>query len=197
MKNKICKICGNVVDREKDAIFDFPILPDWHDLFQYSGSPLHVECVNFVNKEMSISKTLADMHQDVLKAKDDFFSPFLLRDGNIIIMIRLDMMGRSEIEIYDYEDFVILSVLCKEIENLNKMQQKESMTHKYQTLERQDNDLLKIKLSYYTFGYEIVLKYLNYERFMEILNNKIIMETVEGFEKNMEEKLKKRKRKKR
>ena len=159
-----CKICGCDI-AAKEPAFQFPLLPAWHKLSIYNGLEVHIDCVKSIDKEEGISSDLADIKEAVMKSKQDASAPWVLRDGNIIFQALLQDFGLSELEIYDYEDFIELEILYKDIAKIKELKESEAIISKFQTLQRVADG--KLNIIYNRF--ETILQNLDYHRLQTLL----------------------------
>lgn len=166
MKNKtnICKIC-NCEILNQEAIFYFPKLPQWHDLSDLNESKLHINCVKNINQKRKIGSSLADITQDL--AKNSEVSPFIYRDGDIVLRARLD---EEVMEILNFEDFCVMSVSKSILENIQESHTLKSIKIGVNTLHILNGEDLRIE--YKNFIQD--LSELNLSRLKNILKNIII-----------------------
>jgi len=163
MKTKldVCKICAEPII-EREPVYYFPKVPEWHELSDLSGTIVHINCIKTIDSQRMIGRTLADMNQDIASGLD--FTPFIARDGNVIVQGNLDSKA---IEISDYENFVELSVPFKNLERLRNLPRLESVSCKMQTIRRLEND--KLSIEYDLFSVELTsIDYARFKRLMDL-----------------------------
>ena len=120
MNTKTCKICNKAIN-SKEPVFRFPILPSWHELSRFNGLDLHIHCIKAINTNKNIGTALAEIKEATIKSKDDKYAPFIIRDGNIILQALLQSFNLSELEIYNYEDFIELEIFHSNIKNIKDL----------------------------------------------------------------------------
>lgn len=159
MKEKICAVCNNKVERKEPSFF-FPHMPKWHKFFDLSGKAFHINCIKEIDSLRHIGKELADITVDMASRTE--FPYFLSRDGNIVVLAELD---EQSISFIDYENYVEFSVPLSNIEFICALKPCETVNNRMTALKRENDDEVKL----ITTDYEIMLLSLNFTRLIGII----------------------------
>ena len=163
MKNEtaICKICNKRICSD-EAVYYFPKVPEECGFSEFSASILHIACILASEKKELISDSLAEMKQAIASKLD--FTPFISRDKNVIIQGNIDS---RTIEIYNYEDFVELSVPIVQLNKLCNLLPFEFINSTMNTIHLLENNKLKIEYNYFS----VELESLSFPRLVKLVSS--------------------------
>lgn len=159
MKEEFCSYCNRKIYRNA-ADFYMPKLPAWNKLYDLSENVYHIECIKTLDDVRYVGKELADLTEKISRVSKD--APFLIRNGNIIV---LGDMNEMSIEINDFEDFVQFNIPVAHLNCIDDLQYPEVLQNRTTSISFLQNGKLKL----ITFYYEIELDCLSLLRLKEIV----------------------------